>query len=46
MDDVECLIPEQLQASIEELIQKTITVISQSEDFGRLIDKEINIIDD
>ncbi|MFP4907659.1 hypothetical protein [Providencia hangzhouensis] len=41
-----CLIPEQLQASIEELIQKTITVISQSEDFGRLIDKEINIIDD
>ncbi|MEX9869180.1 DUF3969 family protein [Providencia huaxiensis] len=46
LDDVECLIPEQLQASIEELIQKTITVISQSEDFGRLIDKEINIIDD
>ncbi|MBG5891591.1 DUF3969 family protein [Providencia rettgeri] len=46
LEDVECLIPEQLQASIEELIQKTITVISQNEDFDRLIDKEINIVDD
>ncbi|MEX5757731.1 DUF3969 family protein [Providencia hangzhouensis] len=46
LEDVECLIPEQLQASIEELIQKTITVISQNEDFDWLIDKEINIVDD
>lgn len=46
LDDVECLIPEQLQASIDELIQKTITVISQSESFGRLVDKEIKVVKD
>lgn len=46
LEDVESLIPAQLQASITELIQKTITVISQSEGFGRLVNKEIKISDD
>ncbi|MDT2037142.1 hypothetical protein SGI36_19390 [Providencia rettgeri] len=42
---MECLIPEQLQASIDELIQKSITVISQSETFGRLDDGEIKVME-
>ncbi|HHR6078504.1 TPA: DUF3969 family protein [Providencia alcalifaciens] len=44
LDDVECLIPEHLQTSIDELIQKTITVISQSENLGRLVDREIKVV--
>ncbi|MCS4544425.1 hypothetical protein AB6H26_05845 [Providencia hangzhouensis] len=42
---MECLIPERLQASIDELIQKSITVISQSETFGRLVDREIKVVE-
>ncbi|MEX6203927.1 hypothetical protein AB6G29_17775 [Providencia hangzhouensis] len=42
---MECLIPEWLQSSIDELIQKSITVISQSETFGWLVDREIKVVE-
>ncbi|HBO21556.1 MAG TPA: DUF3969 domain-containing protein [Providencia sp.] len=46
LEDVESLYPENLQAQIEDLLSKSLTVISQSENFGRLIDREIKIVED
>ncbi|MEQ4925510.1 DUF3969 family protein [Proteus hauseri] len=46
LEDVETLYPENLHAEIERLISKTLSVISRSADFGRLVEKEIKIIND
>ncbi|HDN2511873.1 MULTISPECIES: DUF3969 family protein [Providencia] len=46
LDDVASLYPEDLHVQIKDLLDKTLSVISHSENLGRLIDKEINIIDD
>ncbi|EMS1065065.1 DUF3969 family protein [Providencia stuartii] len=44
LEDIESLIPEKLQSNIEDLLNQTLSVIKQSDDFGRLVDKEIKVL--
>ncbi|EML0363891.1 DUF3969 family protein [Providencia rettgeri] len=46
LEDIESLIPEKLQSNIEDLLNKTLSVIKQSDDFGLLVDKEIKVLDE
>jgi hypothetical protein len=46
LDDVASLYPEDLDVQIKDLLDKTLSVISHSEDLGRLIDREVKIVED
>ncbi|UBX50989.1 DUF3969 family protein [Providencia alcalifaciens] len=46
LDDVASLYPEDLQDQIKDLLDKTLSVISHGKSFGRLIDREIKIVED
>lgn len=46
LDDVASLYPEDLHVQIKDLLDKTLSVISHSEDLGRLIDREVKIVED
>ncbi|OTA14111.1 hypothetical protein Xvie_03986 [Xenorhabdus vietnamensis] len=43
LEDVASLIPKELPASINELIEKTLLVIKNNDEIGRLVEKEILI---
>lgn len=45
LEDIESLIPEKLQSNIEDLLNKTLSVIKKSDDFGRFVDKEIKVLE-
>ncbi|EST57329.1 DUF3969 family protein [Proteus hauseri] len=44
LEDIESLIPEKLPSNIQDLLNKTLSVIKQTDDFGRLVDKEIKVL--
>lgn len=44
LEDIESLIPENLQSNIQDLLNKTLSVIKETDDFGRLVDKEIKVL--
>ncbi|MDC9591616.1 DUF3969 family protein [Xenorhabdus sp. XENO-10] len=44
LDGVAALIPHRLQANINELIEKTLSVIKNSEEIGIAVEKEIKIV--
>lgn len=46
LDDVAILYPEDLHVQIKDLLDKTLSVISHSENLGRLIDREVKVIED
>ncbi len=45
LEDVESLIPGRLGFHINELIEQTISMLKNSKEIGRLVDKEISLVD-
>ncbi|MDC9591561.1 DUF3969 family protein [Xenorhabdus sp. XENO-10] len=44
LDDVKDLIPDKLQGEIDALIERTSSVIRNSKEIGRLVEKEIRVV--
>lgn len=45
LEDIESLMPERLQDNINDLFNQTLTMIENSRETGRLVDKEITLTD-